>query len=183
MSDIGEQVSSLFLHMESEQIGVYTRMQSTAAEASVHLRDAWKRPVRHNRRIERAALWYTLYVADDCDRLLDPNDRRQYLRPPIGEARDRYEAEAAIHTIPSVLPFTRREHQVLSGNKDRRNNFQFEHGIGDTALGQIALVERWHDWLWTNPESTSERRASPGPDAQVFAIACARLSNALGEIM
>lgn len=184
MSNGSEEVSRLPLRgMVSEQIGIYTRMQTFAEQVVIQLGNAWKRPVRHNRRLERAALWYTLYVADDCNRLLDPNDRRQYLRPRTGEAKHRYEAEAAIRTIPDVLPFTRQERQALNGNKDRRNNLEFEHGIGATALGQTALVERWHDWLWTSPDGGSERRASPGSDAEVFSVACVRLSNALGEIL
>jgi hypothetical protein len=166
-----------------EQIATYISVQGFAYFTAAHLRDVWKRPVRHNRHIERAALWYALDVGNACERLLDPGNEGQYLRPSNGDATARYDAEAAIRTIPSILPFIERERRVLSENKDRGNNFQFEHGIGDVTLGQLALVERWHDWLWTPPDSSSERRASPGSDAEILAVACTRLTNALGDVL
>jgi hypothetical protein len=163
------------------QIPVYVRLMTFSEQVAMRLDEAWKRPVRHNRQIERAALWYTLHVAGDCDRLLDPNDRRPYLRPTKGDATARYEAEAAIRTIPDTTPFTHQERQILSGNMDR-SNFQFEHGIGDSALGQLALVERWHDWLWTLPDR-SARQATPSIDAEVLAVASDRLSGALRQLL
>lgn len=184
MSDSTNRLKSPLLRgVPFEQLGTYSRMRSVAYFAVGHLSEAWKRPVRHNRRIERAALWYALDIADDCERLLDPADRGRYLRPTTGDAEARYDAEAAIRTIPNVLPFTSREREMLGANRDVRNNFQFEHGIGDAALGQLALAERWHDWLWTPPESPLERRASPGSDAEVLAMACTRLTIALGEVL
>jgi hypothetical protein len=128
-------------------------------------------------------LWHTLSVAEDCERLLDPNDRGEYLRPRVGETGSRYEAEAAIRTIPALLPFERGEQETLNSNKDLRNNFAFQHGIGETALGQIALAERWHEWLWVAPESGTSRRATPSPDAEVLNTACVRLAVAIGELL
>lgn len=165
-----------------ERVGTYTRMQTHAGEVVRQLGYAWKRPVRHNRRIERAALWYTLHVARDCDRILDPAGTPDYVQPVTGDALARYDTEAAIRTIPETLPLTRREREILSGNQDRRN-FEFEHGIGNVALGQLALVERWHEWLWTTPTTTSARRASPNPTAELLIMGCARLANGLARIL
>jgi hypothetical protein len=165
-----------------EQFSVYMQAQGHAASLLRHLREAWKRPVRHNRQIERAALWYVLDIADDCERLLDPATNGEYLRPNHGDATARYDAEAAIRTIPSISPFTKGERGSLDGNQDW-SNYQFEHGIGDVALGQLALVERWHEWLWTPPDSPTERRASPSPDAELLEAACSRLSLGLIAVM
>jgi hypothetical protein len=166
-----------------EQLATYIRVNVAAYSVASHLGDAWKRPVRHNQQIERAALWYALDVGNDCERLLDPTDEGTYLRPSNGDATARYDAEAAIRMIPPVLPFTDQERRVLSTNQDRRNNFQFEYGIGDAALGQLALVERWHEWLWMPPDDPSDRRASPGTDAELLALACTRLANALSAVV
>lgn len=170
-------------NLPNEQLATYIRVNVAAASAASHLRDAWKRPVRHNQQIERAALWYALDVGNDCERLLDPADEGGYLRPSKGDAIVRYDAEAAIRMIPSVLPFTDQERRVLSANQDRRNNFQFEHGIGDMALGQLALVERWHGWLWTPSHDQADGRETPSPSAEVFRVGCLRLGGALAEIL
>ena|ERR1700677_871574 len=50
--------------------GTYMRMEIYAGSAANELVEAWKRPVRHNRSTELAALWHTLRVADDCSRIL-----------------------------------------------------------------------------------------------------------------
>jgi hypothetical protein len=169
--------------LPGEQIAAYIRVRSSAYFTVEHLQDAWKRPVHHNQRIEREALWYALNIANDCEWVLDSSERHRYVRPTTDDVVVRYDAEAAIRTIPSVLPFTRQERHVLTANQDKRANFLFEHGIGDSALGQLALAERWHDWLWTPPASPSERRASPGADAEMLALACTLLTNALGEVL
>jgi hypothetical protein len=137
--------------------------------------------VRHNRRIERAALWHVLRLDSLCASVLDayghPDPR--FVRPQTGSTESRYEAEAAIRTIPSLSPFTQSEEAVLSRNLDLQN-FEFEHGIGDLTLGRLALRERWHEWLWIDGSGRAQERST---ESQVLEMACGRLSVALYDVV
>lgn len=184
MNDVAESHSIYLSWPEpKERVGTYSRMQDAASMVVEQLSAAWKRPVRHNKQIERAALWHALDIIGDCDDLLSSAGHSAYAGPTTGGPTDRYIAEAAIRTLPVGFPLTQRERDILSRNKDLRNNLEFEHGIGDTALGQLALLERWHDWLWTVPIGPSEGKASPNADAELFAVGCANLACSLGNLL
>jgi hypothetical protein len=169
--------------LTSEQTVTYMGMQWAAHATETYLSAAWKRPTRHNRSIERAALWYALHVTNDCAHALEHGEQNRIARPATGDATSRYDAKAAITTIPTLFPYTTPERRLLTFNQDRRTNFRFEYGIGDTALGQIALLERWHDWLWTPPTRSADRCAHPAADAELLAAACNRLTDALEEVL
>lgn len=177
MSTDGERVGE---PLPEQQRATYMGLQWTAGSAADHLYDAWKRPVRHNRRIERAALHFALNIANYCERV--STNRPEHVRPKIGNMDARYDAEAGIRTIPTILPFTVEERRLLTANQHPHNP-RFEHGIGDVALGQLELAEQWHDWLWTPPTNPLERRALPGAEAELLALACTRLTHALGQVM
>jgi hypothetical protein len=162
-------------------MGVYQRLQFNAGEAAAQLAQAAERPVRHNRRIERAALWHLLSVEGDCHRILDPAAWPALVRPKTGGASRRYDVESAIRTIPTAMPFTQQEGDTLRANM-QFENFQFEHGIGDVACGQLALCERWHDWLWSD-EGALGRVQSRSRESEVLEIGCARLSEAVRYVM
>jgi hypothetical protein len=169
-----------FIPDSADGISVYLRMQWDATEAVTKFTEASKRPVRHNQRIERAALWHVLSLDEDCARILDPAGWPHLVRPKTGVTRSRYEAEAAIRTIPELVPFTPQESDTLRYNQ-HLHNFQFEHGIGDVARGQLALCERWHEWLWT--AGSSARAQVRNPESKVLEVGCARLSVALGDVI
>jgi hypothetical protein len=145
-----------------------------------------KRPVRHNRRIERAALWHILRLDRECVQVLDSYGRPDpdLVRPKTGDVVSRYETEAAILTVPNLLPFSRSESTTLQSCNLRNvrdlSNFQFEHGIGDTTRGQLELCERWHDWLWTDGLGRAQDRSI---ESKVLETACARLSVALFAVI
>jgi hypothetical protein len=162
-------------------IDIHSGMQLHAAGACGHFREVSKRPVRHNRGIERAALWHVLELDQQCMSVLDAYGQLDpdLVRPQTGSAESRYEAEAAIRTIPSLSPFTRPETAILSRSLNLRN-FEFEHGIGDLTLGRLALRERWHEWLWDNGPERAQERSS---ESQVLELACGRLSVALYDVV
>jgi hypothetical protein len=155
-------------------------MEIYAEYAAEELVEAWKRPVRHNRSIELATLWHALCISQDCDRILDAAGTPD-IGGPATDALTRYDIEAAIRTIPETLPFARRERETLNRSLDSRN-IRFQHGIGGMALRQLALVERWHEWLWIPPHEPSDRRASPNPEAEVLHAGYIRLANGLRGI-
>jgi hypothetical protein len=177
-------VSSKNMSLSSESrhgISVYMRMQWNAAEATGHLASASKRPVRHNRRIERAALWYVLSLDDDCARIVDPiGPWHKLVRPKTGEIESRYEAEAAIRTIPHLVPFSPWESKKLRASQNL-SNFQFEHYVGDIACEYSLLFERWHDWLWA--ASSSDHVTTQSPESSELKLSCAQLSAALANVV
>lgn len=149
--------------------------------AAKQLMAASKRPVRHNRKIERGALWHILSLDEDCTTILDPSSAlSELVRPTTGSIESRYEAEAAMRTIPQLVPFAPQESKLLrtSHNLD---NFRFEYGIGDVTLGQLALFEHWHDWLWV--ADGSEPTQSRSPESRMLEASCSRLSIALDGII
>jgi hypothetical protein len=171
-------------------IGVYLRMQWNATGAAEKFTAVSKRPIRHNRTIERAALWHVLALDEDCAGIVEVkpwsrgvNRWSELVRPKTGIAKSRYEAEAAIRTVPHLLPFSREESEILHrnlGDGHDLSNFLFEHGIGDMKLGQLALCERWHSWLWTEG---SERAQSRSIESEILEMACTQLSVALGDVI
>jgi len=140
-----------------------------------------KRPVRHNRKIERGALWHILSLDEDCTTILDQSSALgELVRPTTGPIESRYEAEAAMRTIPQLVPFVPQESKLLRASHNL-DNFRFEHGIGDVARGQLALFERWHEWLWTMDGSQREQRRSP--ESKSLEIGCVQLSVALEDVI
>src|SRR5580692_6692493 len=49
----------------------YRWMLSGAQSTAEYLRESWKRPVRHNRALELAALWYTIELDLSCRGTVD----------------------------------------------------------------------------------------------------------------
>jgi hypothetical protein len=165
-----EQSASDFT-LPADDHGVYIRMAFDAQQVASHLERARKRPVRHNLSIERTALWHTLRLDQDCMRILDPTDRIHLLRPQSDDAKVRYEIEAAIRTIPEVLPFTTHERETLRASKSY-NSLRREEVIAE----QPALAAQWHKWLWT-PQNI------PSPLSEVLAEASSCLEGNLGRIL
>lgn len=161
----------------------YQSLRATAGFTIQHLTEAWQRPVRHDRRIERAALWSALGVTTNCGEIISADGWFEHVRRATGDATARYDVETAIRTLPTILPYTASERALLNRNKKTTpRNLQFYHGIGDTALGQDDLLERWYEWIWSPPEIPSSRRASPSPAAEVLVAGCNSLAGALGAI-
>lgn len=158
--------------------GVYIRLQGTSARTANALRDAWKRPVRHNLLIERAALWHSLDLDADCSHIMNPRGWPLLIRPMAGDFAARYEAEAAIRMIPSTLPFSADERQALRVEQ-RDQNYEFEYYVPSERQ---ALFTRWHQWLWSPREALSEP-AAPSHDAEILNESSARLARSLAVIV
>jgi hypothetical protein len=175
-----------YLPDSTEAMNVYGRMQAHAAFTIETLRDGRKRPARHNRRIERAALWNAISLDKDCAHILDPNnqwrsDWSQLVRPRTGSKQARYDAEAAIRTIPTLVPFIEGERRILHHSLDI-SNIEFENGIGDVSCGRGELCERWHEWLWTS-SAESPQKQHPSSESEVLEMGCSRLVTSLTVVM
>jgi hypothetical protein len=120
----------------------FSRLGYGAAGAADKLSESWKRPKRHNNKIERAALWYALTLEQECAFALASGQRR--LLYPQTSRDTRYELQAGMRIVHAVVPYTGQEKTRLHG-ADMSRNFLFEQR-GDPAHER--LVDRWHVWLW-----------------------------------
>lgn len=152
-----------------------------AAEGSAHnLRESWKRPVRHNKKLERLALWHTVNLELDCESALrfDASPPVLPLKPSDGSPEVRYEVEAAIQMVPRLIPFMDFDRARLRALPDR----SFEDWGEAMAEREPGLVAKWHCWLWAD----SPREPYPTGDhgkASELAVAASQLSNGVNVIL
>lgn len=142
------------------------------------LAESWRRPVRHNLTVQREALWCVLSLDQDNDAVEHSRDPAALVRPSFATPKTCYELESSLRLIPHLLPLTRSECGRLWRNTDFETVMAGEYHIG--SIGELALVERWHDWLWDSPPS---RHAQASREAEMLQLACGRLANAVLEVM
>lgn len=157
----------------------FSRMQSDATQADRHLREAWRRPVRHNKALERAALWHAVALSQDCVEMLD-SPQVVTLSPKCG-VQTRYEIQAGMRTARDVLPFTPLEIAAFRPTEMIRN-FRFESLDAEPAPPKH-LLDRWHEWVWLDERGVSQRRVEALGESAILAEACSRLSDGLAEIL
>lgn len=151
---------------------VCVSLDTFSKRAYTALNQAWRRPVRHNQKLERQVLWAALNITQRLDGVLHSNNPTRYLRSPHVDVDTGYEFESALRIIPELLPLTEDESRSLWINTDfKRNIMSGEYRVG--AVGQLALVERWHDSLWDSPPG---RNAGPSREGEMLGIACLRLA-------
>jgi hypothetical protein len=156
---------------------VFDLLESNAAGAVEQMNNAWHRPVRHNRKIERLALTRTVNTEKYCRHIVATNAKESFVTPPLPDPAKRYDIEAAIRTIPDLIPFTWRECELIRGTK--KDEAGYYGGIDDDPSNERPeLLSRWHEWLWT-PKSPGERAAVPNPEAEVLAIGYACLAEGM----
>ncbi len=156
----------------------YARTQLEAASASRLLREAGKRPKRHNKGIERAALRSALDLERDCRKALAPAGA-SLLLPPATDAETRYELQAGIRAVHATLPFTLAERDALRP-ADASTNPRFED---KQAIAETTLVERWHEWLWMDADGRPQTSVEALGASAILAEGCARLSHVLPKIL
>lgn len=172
--------------LPSEVRHVYSRMCRDAGGVYTNLHAAWQRPVRHNKPIERAALWYGLELANDGAQILvDPDETALSL--PGRSLATRYEIRAASLIVQHTLPFSDVELRALRApNMLHDLEFQTtgtEYGIVGVAVRQPDLVDRWHDWVWMDQQRKVQRDPSVLGSSAVLAEACGRLAVNLGQVL
>ena len=153
----------------------YVSLESCSSSARASLRAAWMRPVRHNRRIERNALWAVVQTAIVAKRLQQRQDLR--LLCAADEPADVYELRAGLQTVPALTPYSDDELKCLF-QADRGRDILFEHGLEFDGLAGIAdrepiLAERWHTWLWHREPGRT--RDTPSYESQILQEGCRRL--------
>jgi hypothetical protein len=158
---------------------LYSRLWTGAAGTYNGLNEAWKRPKRHNRRVERAALWYALELGENCAEVAATPEAWSLLRDlsPEADVEERYEVQAAVHAIRHNLPFTPQEREALNETRSVRSDFLFESDrIG---AREPALVEEWHRWVWANERQRPRTRKEALGASAILAEGCSRLTQSL----
>jgi hypothetical protein len=166
------------LGLPRDAYGTYSRMAFFAGGAVEYLDESWKRPKRHNKRLERAALWHTVQLDEDCGKALEPA-RSSLLLPPSTDAKTRYELQAGIRAVHSTLPFTVPERYALRRDIELGNT-RFDD---EDAVGERALTDRWHEWLWMDENGASQNSAEALGASAVLGEVCFRLAINLREIL
>lgn len=151
----------------------YQWMLSGAQSTAEYLREGWKRPVRHNRALELAALWYTIELDLSCRGTVDTAGALSL--PVSASTANQYEVLAAAYVLPRLIPFTLDEIGRLRPKPDIMADYHFERGL--VTQREPRLVERWHEWIWTG---RTEGAAGPG---DLLVEGCDRLSEALSRIL
>jgi hypothetical protein len=167
---------------------IYRWLGSCAAQTAGLLHAAWQRPFRHNKVIERAALWNVIRVEGWCDTMLHQAPYQHLMRPKASDAATRYEFEAAIRTIPELLPFQPNERKALHRASTRKYDSEF--GIEDVedgvpGIGRLypELTNRWHRWIWSPEPHRASQPDTPSLESEIMAQACTHLARSIGAIL
>jgi hypothetical protein len=166
------------LRLEPDVYSYYSGMYVRALGTAEFLRESWNRPKRHNRRIERAALWYTVSLDQGCQRALHPAQNKLLL-PPSTDQEIRYELQAGIRTVHDTFPFSPRERELLEYEVEKGNP-RFEN---DDVILASDLVQRWHGWLWMDDQGVPQNSTEALGSSAILAEACMRLCDVLPQLM
>lgn len=138
--------------------------------------ESWQRPVRHNPKLERSALWHAIALEGQCRRAVGDEFIPTIfpLRQESADAEVRYEVEAATRTIPSLIPFASSELAQLR-----------EAGAGaypeTMAIREPELAAEWHRWLWEG--GSGHKPDADQGEAAMLGIATRRLADGLHQIL
>jgi hypothetical protein len=150
-----------------------------AAGAIDHLEASWKRPGRHNKKIERLAMWYSVSLELGCEQIRSPDSPAHlyYRSLAVGNPETRYDIESAVQLIPPLFPYANPDEKSrLRAFSDR----SFEDWGETMAQREPRLVAQWHSWLWQKGNLSIE---GDHGQASVFAVAVSRLATGLEQVL
>jgi hypothetical protein len=165
--DISEEAASLLSYIRFHASGVEREIQETH-----------QRPSRHNREIERLALWHTVELSVSCGIAVNHPGVPTLKELVAGlEQTARYDVLAAVPLIPQLHPFSL---QALARMQQAGRDGSFEAWGESVMRTEAPLVEQWHGWLWNSATS------GPGKDdfgeSTTLCIAADRLAAALRSL-
>jgi hypothetical protein len=160
----------------SDTYNFYSRLHFDAATTQRYLVESWRRTQRHNRAIERAALWCALQLDADC-RVAVAGDVLSALPTEAG-VQTRYEVHAGVRTVYATMPLTIAERQALA--PDILDNPRFTN---ISTMRAPELVERWHEWLWSDDTGTQQTSIEALGSSAIYAEGCVRLTGALPTLL
>jgi hypothetical protein len=143
-----------------------------AAETVRFLDQGWRRPVRHNRRIERIALRSASHLVGICAGATDPEKVPHVLpvSPHDAPPTVRYEFETAVRAVPHNFPLTVGEAALLNRPPTGTDDDWLER----VEVPYQSLLERWHGWLWPEEAGQDLPQGDYG-EASLLAVAASRI--------
>jgi hypothetical protein len=162
-----------------------------ARGAARNLVESWERPVRHNKKLERLALWHTVELDRGCEYFMGKEpDMLPRLPQAVyeGGSEARYEVQAALHVIPKIVavPFVLDRYRL----RQRQSPDEILEAWGENmAKREPVVVARWHDWLWSSHQRMlrTEPSYETGPDdygdSSMLMVAASRLAEALEPVV
>jgi hypothetical protein len=158
----------------------WAQMLFAAEGAARNLQESWKRPVRHNKKLERLALWHTVNLELDCENALslDASPPVLPLSASDGPPEVRYDVDAAIRLVPRLIPFTDFDRARLRALPDR----SFDDWGEAMAEREPGLIAGWHRWLWANSPNEPYLAGDYGK-ASELAVAASQLANGVNVIL
>ena len=155
--------------------GAVRATELAATGATQYLHEGWQRPVRHNRNLERLALWHTVRLDAICQGALDVNQRLlMTLGPSEADAETRYQVRAAMDEIPRLVPFTDFGRSRLRTPTGKSLSDWGE----DMVKRDPDLVAQWHNWIWRQASDALDPANDYGPASELV-VATSNLSGAL----
>jgi hypothetical protein len=140
------------------------------------------RPLVEPQPFERMALWHSIVLDHYCAEALTTSHILQLWPPGVG-AETRYGLQAAIRMIHATLPFTPDEREKVT--KPLAASLIVRSQIADSeelAAEASELVNRWHEWLWTDELGIKQTQIEAlGPSA-VLDVSLRALTAHLDEI-
>jgi hypothetical protein len=115
-----------------------------------------------------------------CERAVVHLEPRSLVRLPSAKATPvtRYDIQAAILTIPRLVPFTHFDKDKLQTPTGE----YFEEWGEDMAEREPRLVADWHRWLWLGDSQNRSPDADHG-NASLLALAAERLADGLQTVL
>jgi hypothetical protein len=151
-----------------------------AARVVEKLDQAWQRPVRHNARIERAALFYALIVDQQREEAFQPINPPELLLPADIDTDTHYGLQAGLRTVEHQLPFTPPQRRALLAPDVIR---EYEFASEAVERRSPLAVATWHQWLWTTRREGRRTIAEPSAASSVLYEGCTRLAQSLNVIL
>jgi hypothetical protein len=161
----------------------YRTMLQYAGATLRYLDVSWQQALDHDRGLERMALWHAVVLGDECAEALEPGHELR-MWPPAVSARIRYGLQAGIRMVHATLPFTDEERQAL-GEIPLRPMINRPRPIesDELAAHEPELVERWHQWLWSDELGIPQQTAARLGASMLLAESCVQLRAGIEPIL
>jgi hypothetical protein len=171
------------------------RMQREAASTAQYMAESWtRRPTRPNKKIERLALWHTIYLDASCRRAFKGRTQidAPLRTPPLqlseshADAQTRYDIQAAARMVPELVSFRDDREEFYRGSLGNIGS-SFDAWCKAVAEHKPRIVGEWHRWLWSTRHISDPADIPAGPgdhgESSLLAIAAERIASGLELVL
>lgn len=200
MSRTGEEPSKDVGELSVRTVEWMDALRSGADEVAGGLRVAWRLGPEGVRRSEATTLLSAIALYQNCQRTLGTSELPPAPEPdlltaisPVAETETRYDIEAALRTIPELVPrvvrFTMYGVYAYLPDPDRIGFNAWSDQLNER---HAEVADEWHDWIWASHryggavvrhEELTDEAARDYGDSSMLALAAGRLSAGLTTIL